>query len=51
MDLSAPPHSIPLQGVPFIPFTASHVTQGTDLHVTLRHRQGVGFMGGAVTNK
>jgi len=44
-------HSNPLQGVPSVPVTASHMTQGTDLYVTLRYGQGVGFMGGAATNK
>ena len=36
----------PLEVVHSTPVTASHVTQGTELHVTLRYRRGVGFMGG-----
>ena len=38
--------STPLQDILSTPVTASHMTQDTDLHVTLRYRQGVGLMGG-----
>ena len=38
--------SNPLQCIPSTPVTASHVTLGTDVHVTLRYGPGVGFMGG-----
>jgi len=40
----------PQQGIPSTPVTASHVTQGTDLHVTLGYGRGVGFMGGMIRN-
>jgi len=43
--------SNPLKGIPSTPVTASHVTQGTDLHVTLRYVQGVGLMGALVGAK
>jgi hypothetical protein len=43
--------STPLQGIPSTPVTASHMTQGMDLHITLRHRQGVGLMGGEKDRK
>ena len=38
--------SNPLQDIPSTPVTAYHMTQGMDLHVTIRYRRGVGFMGG-----
>ena len=39
-------HSNFLQGVPSTPVTASHMTQGADIHVTLKYSRGVGFIGG-----
>ena len=39
-------HTNPLRGVPSTPVSTSCVTQGTDLHVTLRYGRDVGFMGG-----
>jgi len=38
----------PLQNVPCNTCTAFHLTQDTDLHVTLRYGRGVGFMGGSI---
>jgi hypothetical protein len=38
--------SNPPQGVPSTPVTATHVNQGTELHVTPRYGRWVGFMGG-----
>jgi hypothetical protein len=35
-----------LQDIPTTPFTAYYMTQGMDLHVTIRYRRGVRFMGG-----
>jgi len=39
-------HSNPLQSVPSEPVIASHMTQGSEMHLALRYRRGVGFMGG-----
>jgi hypothetical protein len=44
-------YSNPLQGISSVTVTTSHVTQGTDLLVTLRYKQSVGFMGGIVNDK
>jgi len=38
--------SNPLQGVPSTPVNATHVNQGTEIHVTLRYGRWVGFIGG-----
>jgi hypothetical protein len=38
--------SNPPQDIPTTPVTAYYMTQGMDLHVTIRYRRGVQFMGG-----
>jgi len=44
--------SNPLRFITSTPVTTTHVTQGTDLQVTLRYGRGVGFVGGgSSTNK
>jgi hypothetical protein len=39
--------SNPLRGIPFTCDTASHMTEGTDFHISLKYGRSVGFTGGS----